>query len=62
LTFGVGAHYCPGAPFIRLELEEAIRGLLTLPRWELSERPFDYAGSNFQDRGPISLYVRFFEA
>lgn len=58
-TFGVGAHYCPGAPLIRIEIEEALRGLLTLPRWELGEKPYDYAGSNLQDRGPRSLHVRF---
>jgi cytochrome P450 len=59
LTFGVGPHYCPGASLIRMEVEEALRALLTLPRWELTDRPFDYKGSNFQDRGPSSLHVRF---
>ena len=58
-TFGVGVHYCPGAPLIRLEMEEAMRALLSLPRWELSDKPYDYVGSNFQDRGPSSLHVRF---
>jgi cytochrome P450 len=56
---GVGSHYCLGASIIRLELEEAIRALLSLPRWELADKPLDYAGSNFQDRGPRSLHVRF---
>jgi cytochrome P450 len=59
MTFGVGSHYCLGASIIRLELEEAIRALLSLPRWELADKPLDYAGSNFQDRGPRSLHVRF---
>jgi len=59
MTFGVGSHYCLGASIIRLELEEAIRALLSLPRWELVDKPLDYAGSNFQDRGPRSLHVRF---
>lgn len=62
LTFGVGPHYCPGASVIRIELEEALRALLELPRWELAERPLSYAGSNFQDRGPAELHVRFPEA
>lgn len=59
MTFGTGAHYCLGASVIRLELEEAMRALLSLPRWERGDRPLDYAGSNFQDRGPRSLQVRF---
>jgi cytochrome P450 len=59
MTFGVGSHYCPGAPLFRMELEEGIRALLTLPRWELGDEPYDYAGSNFQDRGPSALHVRF---
>jgi cytochrome P450 len=62
VTFGLGAHYCPGAPLIRLELEEAIRALLTLPRWELGNTPYDYKGSNFQDRGPSALHVLFPQA
>jgi cytochrome P450 len=59
VTFGVGAHYCPGASLVRLEVEEALRALLTLPRWELAGKPYNYQGSNFQDRGPSSLHVRF---
>ncbi|MFY0581483.1 cytochrome P450 [Cystobacter fuscus] len=59
MTFGVGAHYCPGASLVRLEVEEALRALLTLPRWELTGRPYDYQGSNFNDRGPSSLHLRF---
>ena len=59
VTFGVGAHYCPGASLVRLEVEEALRALLTLPRWEFAGKPFSYQGSNFQDRGPTSLHVRF---
>lgn len=58
-TFGVGAHYCPGASLVRLEVEEALRALLTLPRWEFVGKPYNYQGSNFQDRGPSSLHVRF---
>ncbi len=59
VTFGVGAHYCAGASLIRLEVEEALRALLTLPRWEFASKPYNYQGSNFQDRGPSSLHVRF---
>jgi cytochrome P450 len=59
VTFGVGAHYCPGASLVRIEVEEALRALLTLPRWELADMPYDYKGSNLQDRGPSSLHVRF---
>ncbi|HEX8438574.1 cytochrome P450 [Archangium sp.] len=59
LTFGVGAHYCPGASLVRLEVEESLRALLTLPRWELAGTPYNYRGSNLQDRGPSSLHVRF---
>ncbi|MDY7231200.1 cytochrome P450 [Hyalangium rubrum] len=59
VTFGVGAHYCPGASLLRLEAEEALRALLTLPRWELVGTPYNYQGSNLQDRGPSSLHVRF---
>jgi pimeloyl-[acyl-carrier protein] synthase len=59
VTFGVGAHYCPGASLVRLEVEEALRALLTLPRWEFAGKPYNYQGSNFQDRGPSSLHIRF---
>ncbi|AUX44687.1 cytochrome P450 [Sorangium cellulosum] len=59
MTFGSGVHYCPGAPLIRIEVEEALRGLLSLGRWELAEERLSYEGSNFQDRGPKSLRVRF---
>jgi cytochrome P450 len=59
VTFGVGAHYCAGASLIRLEVEESLRALLTLPRWEFASKPYNYQGSNFQDRGPSSLHVRF---
>jgi len=59
VTFGVGAHYCPGASLIRLEVEEALRALLRFPRWELVGKPYTYQGSNFQDRGPNALHVRF---
>ncbi len=59
VTFGVGAHYCPGASLVRIEVEEVLKALLTLPRWELAGKPYNYQGSNFQDRGPSSLHVRF---
>lgn len=59
MTFGAGIHYCPGASLVRLEVEEALRALLTLPRWELAGKPYNYQGSNLQDRGPSSLHVRF---
>ncbi|KFE70472.1 cytochrome P450 [Hyalangium minutum] len=58
-TFGVGVHYCPGASLVRLEVEEALRALLTFPHWEFVGKPYNYQGSNFQDRGPNSLHVRF---
>lgn len=59
VAFGVGRHYCPGGPMFRLQLEASLRGLLSLPRWELSARPRSYAGCTLQDRGPSALYASF---
>lgn len=59
VAFGVGRHYCPGGPMFRLQLESALRSLLTFPRWELSVRPPSYSGCTLQDRGPSALYARF---
>lgn len=59
LAFGSGPHSCIGAALTRIELEEALRALLTLPRWELGDRPSEYRTANLQDRGPSLLPVRF---
>lgn len=40
ITFGGGAHYCPGAPLARLELEEAVNCLASaFPRLALAAEP-----------------------
>jgi cytochrome P450 len=58
LTFSLGPHYCPGGGLVRLELEEVLRGLLTLPCWALAG-PVDWGAPNLQDRGPKSMRVSF---
>ncbi|WAS90888.1 cytochrome P450 [Nannocystis punicea] len=57
MTFSIGPHYCPGGPLARLELEEALQGLLRFPSWQLVGG-FDYRGASLQDRGPSQLRVR----
>lgn len=58
-TLGSGPHYCSGAALSRIELEEALRALLTLPRWEFGDKPYEYLSFNLQDRAPKTLPVRF---
>ncbi|UQA58431.1 cytochrome P450 [Polyangium aurulentum] len=55
LGFSLGAHYCVGAPLVRLEIEEALRALLEVPRWELLDERVAYGPYNLSDRGPSAL-------
>ncbi len=56
LTFGLGIHYCLGAPLARLELSSSLRALaLAFPRLEVEE--FAYSGG-FVIRGLERLTVR----
>ncbi|MDC0720318.1 cytochrome P450 [Nannocystis bainbridge] len=57
MTFSVGPHYCPGGPLARLELEEALAGLLRFSSWQ-QLGDFDYRGASLQDRGPSQLRVQ----
>jgi cytochrome P450 len=60
LTMGHGIHHCVGAPLGRLELEIALRGLLTrFPDLALAVEPEKVEwGVNSFFRGPVSLPVR----
>ena len=56
LTFGLGIHYCLGAPLARLELSSSLRALaLAFPKLEVDE--FAYSGG-FVIRGLERLSVR----
>ncbi|GGR38720.1 cytochrome P450 [Deinococcus ruber] len=56
LTFGLGIHYCLGAPLARLELSASLRALaLAFPRLEVDE--FGYGGG-FVIRGLERMDVR----
>jgi cytochrome P450 len=58
-AFGLGPHFCLGAPLARLEATMAIGALLRrLSHLELLPQPFDHAASA-QFRGLNHLYVRF---
>ena len=47
IAFGLGLHFCIGAPLARLELGAAVRELLTrLPRLELAQDEFRYQPKN----------------
>jgi unspecific monooxygenase len=59
LTFGLGIHYCIGAPLARLELQVAFETLLRrLPGIRLALEPVEYAGG-FVIRGHKSMPVAF---
>jgi unspecific monooxygenase len=59
LTFGLGTHYCIGAPLARLEMSLALHALLRrFPNFRLAENTVQY-GAGFVIRGlkrlPITL-------
>ena len=56
LSFGLGLHYCIGAPLARLELRHALAALLTqLPNLRLAETPTYHPKNVF--RYPVGLEV-----
>lgn len=59
LTFGLGIHYCIGAPLARVELQTSFRQLLArLPNIRIAREPVEYAGG-FVIRGHRALPVEF---
>jgi cytochrome P450 len=59
LTFGLGIHYCIGAPLARIELQVAFERLLArLPRIRAAAEPVAYTGG-FVIRGVRALPVEF---
>jgi unspecific monooxygenase len=59
LTFGLGIHYCIGAPLARLELQTSFRALLRrLPAIRIAREPVEYSGG-FIIRGHRALPVTF---
>ncbi len=59
LTFGLGTHYCIGAPLARIELRVAFERLLArLPRLRVAAEPVTYTGG-FVIRGVRALPVEF---
>jgi unspecific monooxygenase len=59
LTFGLGIHYCIGAPLARLELQVALATLLRrLPEIRVAKEPVEYTGG-FIIRGHQAMPVEF---
>jgi unspecific monooxygenase len=59
LTFGLGMHYCIGAPLARVELQTALQTVLQrLPRIHLTREPVEYTGG-FVIRGHKAMPVAF---
>jgi len=59
LTFGLGIHYCIGAPLARVELQTSFMQLLArLPNIRIAREPVEYAGG-FVIRGHRAMPVEF---
>lgn len=59
LTFGLGIHYCVGAPLARVELQTSFATLLRrLPRIRIAREPVEYTGG-FVIRGHKAMPVEF---
>ena len=59
LTFGLGIHYCIGAPLARVELQTSFRALLKrLPGIRIAREPVEYTGG-FVIRGHKAMRVEF---
>ncbi len=59
LTFGLGIHYCIGAPLARVELQTSFRALLRrLPSIHIAREPVEYSGG-FIIRGHRAMPVEF---
>ena len=59
LTFGLGIHYCIGAPLARLELQALFQTLLRrLPDLRIARAPVEYTGG-FVIRGHKAMPVAF---
>jgi cytochrome P450 len=57
LTFGLGTHYCIGAPLARLEMQVALHALLKkIPNFKLEHPKLEY-GQGFVIRGLRSLRI-----
>ena len=57
LTFGLGTHYCIGAPLARLEMQVALHSLLKkIPDFKLESENLEY-GKGFVIRGLQSLRI-----
>lgn len=59
LTFGLGIHYCVGAPLARVELQVSFHALLKrLPNLRIAREPVEYTGG-FVIRGHKAMPVEF---